>query len=184
MAKQGIEMYWTRDGSRPNGTNPPIQAAKGVFSVTVTADVNVMPTAGNFALKESLGKRKSFGIIRPSDSTSAGIFSKVVHAAGDWKASLSDADLAFYHTAAHEFGHRILGAYGGRSYSWKHKGRSGKYFQTANAGTSYPAQEEVDLMKYSEAYLPSTHQDWWDRSIAAEEDVKGLIWLLRVKFND
>jgi hypothetical protein len=37
-------------------------------------------------------------------------------------------------------------------------------------------------MKYSAANLPWTYQDMWDRAIAAEEDVKGLVWLTRVEF--
>jgi hypothetical protein len=36
MAKAGIEKYWTRDGSRTNGTNPPVNTAQGVSAVKVT----------------------------------------------------------------------------------------------------------------------------------------------------
>ena len=187
MAKQGIEMYWTRDGSRSNGTNPPVQTAKGVFSVTVKADVNVGLTAENFELKIQLDKRLAFWFIRPDSSTSAGPLSKIVHAPGDWldrTRNISYSDPDFECVAAHEFGHRILGAYGNRGYSWGHKGTSGKYSQTANPGTSYPAIGEIDLMKYSKAPLPNTYQDRWNRTIAAEEDVKALLWLARIKSND
>ena len=55
--------------------------------------------------------------------------------------------------------------------------------QFHDPGTSYPATGEVDLMKYAENNrLPSTFQDFWDRSIAAEEDVKSLLWLARMRF--
>jgi hypothetical protein len=188
MAKQGIEMYWTRDGSRANGTNPPVQTTKGVYAVRVHADVNVEPTADNFKLKTLLKAPDDDSIVRLDSSTSFWIFSKMVYKIGYWvykKRSPYRADPDFKHTAAHEFGHRILGAYGDdRTYSWAHKSTSGKIDQQSNPGTSHPASGEIDLMKYSEAALPYTFEDYWDRSIAAEEDVKSLLWLARVKFDD
>jgi hypothetical protein len=39
----------------------------------------------------------------------------------------------------------------------------------------------IDLMKYSHAYRPS---DILVRSVAAEDDVKSLLWLGRINFND
>jgi hypothetical protein len=167
--------------------NPPVTTAKGVFNVTVRADVNVEPTADDFTLKELLRKRRSLGFIRPDDSTSAGPLSKIVHDAYFWgiqlahrRYSFQDADIDFMNTAAHEFGHRILDSYGGWDYSWEHKGTSGKWIQQPNSGTSYPASGEIDLMKYAENRVPA--HDEWDRSVASEQDVKGLLWLTRVEF--
>jgi hypothetical protein len=52
--------------------------------------------------------------------------------------------------------------------------------QSPLPGTSYPATGEIDLMKYaaSRSFPPG----YLDRSIAAEEDVKSLLWLARIKF--
>jgi hypothetical protein len=184
MAKTGIEKYWSRDGSRPNGIGNGINTAQGTFNVTVKADLVGTPKAKGFALKVQLSKSKSYWFIRPDSSTSAGPLSKIVHAVGDWRGNFSGADLSFERTTAHEFGHRVLGAYGGRDYSWTHKGTSGKYTQKANSGTNYPANGEIDLMKYSEQPFQGYYQHLFGRSIAAEEDIKGLLWLARMKFND
>ncbi|MDR2924358.1 MAG: hypothetical protein LBU76_00090 [Azoarcus sp.] len=185
MAKRGIEHYWTRDGSRPGGVGAPVDTAKGAFSVTVKADVNAEPMADGFALKELLQKRREWGFIRPDDSTSAGTLSQIVHMAHFWiverRQTVFEVDAAFEHTAAHEFGHRILGAYGNRDYSWGHKGTSDKYIQKTKKGIQHPAIGEIDLMKYG--ILSASNRDYWNRSVAAEEDVKGVLWLTRVKFN-
>jgi hypothetical protein len=88
----------------------------------------------------------------------------------------------FEHTAAHEFGHRIMGAYGGRTYSWTHNQSSTELTQVPLPGTTYPANGEIDLMKYAERRVK--RQDRWDRSVASVQDVKGLLWLVRVKFQE
>ncbi|MDR2924555.1 MAG: hypothetical protein LBU76_01125, partial [Azoarcus sp.] len=184
MAKRGIERYWTRDGSRPGGIGAPVDTAKGAFSVTVKADVNAEPMADGFALKELLQKRREWGFIRPDDSTSAGTLSQIVHMAHFWiveyRLSCIEADADFEHTAAHEFGHRIMGAYGGRTYSWTHNQSSTELTQKPLPRTAHPSSGEIDLMKYAE--YRTDEQDKWQRAVASEQDVKGLLWLTRVKF--
>jgi len=73
-----------------------------------------------------------------------------------------------------------MGAYGGRKYSWTHNSSSTGLTQQPLPGTSYPSSGEIDLMQYSKA--PYSIQDRWDRSVASEQDVTGLLWLTRVKF--
>jgi hypothetical protein len=46
------------------------------------------------------------------------------------------------------------------------------------------AEQRDHFLKYSEKPFSGTYQNLWNRSVAAEEDVKGLTWLSRVKFND
>lgn len=46
-------------------------------------------------------------------------------------------------------------------------------------GNVMPAQGEIDVMKYGK-YRP----DMYTRLVAADEDVQGLIWLSRIKFDD
>jgi hypothetical protein len=183
MAKQGIEMYWTRDGSRANGTNSSVKTAKGKFKVTVIAEVNAKPQARNFPLIENLDN--SFG-----RSTSLLGFQKIYHNPG-WGHlngySGSDVDALLKHTAAHEFGHLVLNEYGKSSnpdYSWTHKGTSTEYTQKKLPGNPYPTgtADELDLMKYYSTTPPLVAEI--ARSIAATEDVKGLLWLNRIYFND
>jgi hypothetical protein len=92
----------------------------------------------------------------------------------------------FLHTAAHEFGHFILNSYGDGGliphYSWTHKGSS-TLLQNEIDGTATPRSGEIDVMHYFKHYAVN---DWdrWSRTVAAEVDAKGLIWLARVQFDD
>jgi len=45
-----------------------------------------------------------------------------------------------------------------------------------------PAGGEIDLMHYH-SDGPRNMLDYWARTVASENDVKGLLWLARVKFN-
>ena len=95
------------------------------------------------------------------------------------------ADLSFKETSAHEIGHEILSAYGGETYSYGHKGSSTVVTQTvktvANGGEAYPQQGDIDLMKY---YDGRPSRNFFNQVIASEQDVKSLVWLARLKFND
>jgi uncharacterized Zn-binding protein involved in type VI secretion len=184
MAVAGIELYWSRNGSRQNNIGAPITTAKGTYKVTVTADPSSSPKARNFPIIEKLDD--SFG-----RATSIKGFQKIYHNAGFWFHWNSDtpsglADAHFKHTAAHEFGHLILNEYGDGGipeYSWTHKGSS-TLFQNTIPNTPYPRTGEVDVMKYFSdgPWNEIDYNDYYDRSVIAEEDVKGMIWLTRVKF--
>lgn len=193
LAKQGIEHYWSRDGSRTLGVAAPINTAKGIYKVSVKAAVNVEPKAKNFPLTENLtpdGGR----------ATSFSIFKNIHHNHGYWfyilaafpplsrqLETVSRARQDFMQTTAHEFGHLILNEYGGGlipGYSWKHKDTS-TLWQTPESNHDLHKTGEVDLMHYFTddiSRLPD--QDKWDRTAAAEQDVKSLIWLSRVKIDD
>lgn len=181
MAKKGLEHYWSRDGSRPGGIGGPITTAKGNFQVKVTADVNKAPKTVNFPIIESL--EPDFG-----RSTSLVLFRKLIHSLGFWlknKYSPTQADEHFMHTAAHEVGHLILNEYGGGlipAYSWTHKSTSTLITQKDLPNHPVPTSGEVDVMKY-DSDISYNYPDLYSRSVIAEQDVKGLIWLARVKFN-
>ena len=51
----------------------------------------------------------------------------------------------------------------------------------SDGGVSYPASGEIDLMKY---YNGSRPTNFFLRSVASETDVKSLLWLARVEFDD
>lgn len=186
MAKAGIEHYWSRDGSRAQGIGAPIQTTKGTYKVTVVAELNGKPSAKKFPLIESLDA--DFG-----RSTSFAMFKKVYHNQGFWSAANYPATFAdgdFAHTAAHELGHLILNEYGDGglipNYSWSHKETSTVLTQSPVDNHPIPGSGELDLMHYHSDYPrgPRGYQDYWNRSVASEQDVKGLLWLSRVKFND
>lgn len=183
MAKQGIECYWSRDGRRGNNVDLPVTTSRGTFRVAVIAEVSAKPSAKDFPLIELLDS--DFG-----RSTSFAMFKKIYHNAGfwtsmGWPASAADDDFA--HTSAHEFGHLVLNDYGDEglipNYSWSHKSSSTVLTQSPVESHPVPARGEIDLMHYHSNSPPSM-PDYWARSIASEQDVKGLIWLSRVKFND
>ncbi|ABQ06273.1 hypothetical protein [Flavobacterium johnsoniae] len=111
----------------------------------------------------------------------------------------------FKETAAHELGHEFLQAYAGTAFSWQHKGSSyylpqdtkpikgdetfwGKMTHMdempETSGEYYPKNGEIDLMKYynttDKAGKFVAGADL-KRTIAAEKDVLGLIWLTKLK---
>jgi hypothetical protein len=181
-AVNGINKYWTRDGSRPGNIGSPIQTAKGAFAVTVTATANVEPKAGNFRLIELYKAHKDLGNM--DRSTSLWPLRKIYRLSLLWPAASTGADIDFENTAAHEFGHLILNEYAAGSspdYSWSHKGSSTVVSQETLPHSQYPLTGEIDVMKY---YNPPRPVDYYARSVVAEEDVKGLLWLARVKFDD
>jgi uncharacterized Zn-binding protein involved in type VI secretion len=189
-AKEGIELYWSRNGSRGGGIAEGITTSKGLYKVTVKTEINVEPKAGNFPLIDSLSA--DFG-----RSTSLAIARKVYHNAGyayesyvvQRRRSPEFAkDIAreeFKETSAHEFGHLILNEYGGGiipGYSWTHKETS-TLMQNPKDNHPTPNAGEVDVMHYFSSYTQSS-ADLQKRMAASEQDVKSLLWLARVEFDD
>jgi uncharacterized Zn-binding protein involved in type VI secretion len=189
-AKEGIELYWSRNGSRGAGIASGITTSKGVYKVAVKAEINAAPKAGNFPLIDSLSA--DFG-----RSTSLAIARKVYHNAGyaynqlvtrqGMSASYATtfAKEEFKETSAHEFGHLILNEYGGGlipTYSWTHKDSS-TLMQNPKGNHPTPKSGEVDVMHYFSSYTSSA-SELQSRMAASEQDVKSLLWLARVEFDD
>ncbi|KOY02038.1 hypothetical protein AM274_12720 [Pseudomonas nunensis] len=188
FAKEGIERYWSRDGSRGQGISSGITTGKGVYKVKVKADVNAQPAAGNFPLVDNLSKEGG-------RSTSLALFRKIHHNMGMYYAAAVNSGLSgiasatstanddFKYTAAHEFGHFILNEYGGGvipMYSWTHKDSS-TLGQSIKPDHPEPTSGEIDVMNYYSGYRSV---DFFSRVAAAEQDVKSLLWLARVEFDD
>jgi hypothetical protein len=192
LAKAGIEKYWTRDGSRFGGTDV-INTTKGSFAATAKADVNIKPKARGFELVEKFG---AYG-----RSTSVIGFAAIYHNAEYWasfgsgrKFSPNQADEHFKLTSAHEFGHIILNDYGDDGstfpkHSSTHKGTSTYLQNRFETGFQIPRSGEIDVMHYyskddDPINLNHGWPEYFDRSIVSEGDVKGLLWLSRVVFDD
>jgi hypothetical protein len=93
--------------------------------------------------------------------------------------SESSENLEFRFTTAHEIGHTILKAYGGTFYSYGHKGSVNTITQNRKSSApSYPSSGEIDIMPY---YPYSPPQTAYNRYVAAETDVLGLLWLTKLK---
>jgi uncharacterized Zn-binding protein involved in type VI secretion len=186
QAKRGIEHYWSRNGTRTQGIASGINTSNGLYRCTVQADINAKPSAKNFPLTENL-------TVDGGRSTSLGGFRVIHHNFGYWSVRRYPtffADEEFMHTAAHEFGHLVLNEYGDGGliphYSWSHKDTSTVLTQNRKDNHYISATGELDVMHYftEDPVGEAAWLDFWDRSSISEQDVKGLLWLSRVEFND
>ncbi|MFZ4861158.1 hypothetical protein ACL9RF_03150 [Sphingobacterium sp. Mn56C] len=92
---------------------------------------------------------------------------------------LQDEDQIFKQTAAHEVGHQIIESFGGTEYSASHKGSSTTDEQIVKPDApDYPLEGEIDVMRY---YQNDPVISDLKRSVAAEKDVLGLLWLTKLK---
>lgn len=90
----------------------------------------------------------------------------------------------FMHTAAHEIGHEILQAFGGKNeYSYVHKNTSTLLTQEVKKTSTLPSSGEIDLMKYysDDYYIYRATNNYYFRNIADEKDVLGLLWCSKIE---
>ncbi|MCF2531010.1 helix-hairpin-helix domain-containing protein [Yinghuangia soli] len=163
----GIGKYWSRQ----------VTYAGSTYTVQVTANQrNYAAEDLDLYIETGSGYRRSHnsGIIDASIFYNKGFF-------GGMNAN---ADRDYEITAAHEFGHAILEAWGGKALSWGHKGtvnanpfKFWNFQDPSPSATAYPATGEIDLMKY---YTGSEPADYATRVIAAEDDVLRLIGVTSV----
>lgn len=178
LAKQGIEKYWSRTGSRA------VNSPEGKFDVNVKVEF-AEPSAPDFDLERSydadFGRSTSFWGFK-SVIYNYGHHHKINRRLG--KAVVQqETDENFKETAAHEIGHLILNNYGGRlDYSWSHKGSSTVLTQSTLDHQSLPPTGEIDIMKYYE-YNTNPAKNG-ARIVAAENDVLSLFWLCGIEFGD
>jgi len=199
LALDGLGKYWSRDSRN----NLSISSPFGTYTVSTRPRVATEKAMDDIDLEYNTngdwGRSSNPGRVRGFFSFIANIFipERSIYNAGwirfeaqspdsGWRyQNLADEDEAFKETSAHEFGHEILSAYGGENYSYGHRGTSTVITQTTldttHGGVSYPASGEIDLMKYYNGSRPS---DFYSRVVACEVDVKSLIWLARVEFDD
>ena len=87
-------------------------------------------------------------------------------------------DVIFKFTTAHEIGHEILKAFGDVYYSYGHKGSVNTVTQEIkNNAPEYPSTGEIDIIPY---YPSSPPVSIYNRTVALERDVLGLIWLTKI----
>ncbi|EBD9555977.1 PAAR domain-containing protein [Salmonella enterica] len=181
LTKNGVEFYWSRNGSRGGGIGDGIVTAQGSFKVNVKADMNIEPFMRPFDLISSLDSDFQASVSLRWNEKIYHNYGDSYKETGDELLALLDANNRYKWDSAHEMGHKVLDEYGAGSspdYSWTHKGTS-TLSQERIPGSVMPAQGEIDVMKYG-----LYRADMYTRLVAATEDVQGLIWLSRVKFND
>jgi len=86
-----------------------------------------------------------------------------------------DADAMLKRTSGHEFGHAVLTDALNKDYSWGHEGTSTPFGSTYEKAPPYPAQGEINLMQYYNKNPQVYLDQYLNRSIASENDVKALI---------
>ena len=172
----GMNKYWSRNSTTHRLINPSITihgATYEVFTNTVITDKNALPQAKiAFNTNNEWGRSNSFPIFRK-------VFYNVGYLDDDIKwyyESEADADDTFKETFAHEMGHSIVWDYRGRSESLTHEGSS-TTSQKPNNSYNYPSTGELDLNKYS----GTSTTDFYERVVANEVDVKGLLWVSRLE---
>ena len=167
LVLSGIGKYWSRS----------VTAAGDVYAVTTTAHQR---SAASVDLDLYVETDADYRRSHNSEIIDGSIFYNQGHYGG----ANANADRDFEETAAHEFGHSILWAVGGKNLSWGHKGtvndsllKFWKFQDPSPSATKYPTAGEIDLMKY---YTDSQPGDFYSRVIAASEDVLRLIGLSSV----
>lgn len=191
MALEGINKHWSRHAGNIGGG---VQIGEDFYEVFVNAEQNekgmVAPRIIYFTNSENSNfnrshnwflSRKLFykvGYTYYNNWKKYPINSELYKAKG-WKYTYEiNALLDFQETSAHEIGHKLLEDYGGKTYSYKHKGSS-TWGQSPLKGTTYPTTGEIDLMKYvDEDFLP---KDFYERVVLSKEDVIGILWLSKIK---
>ncbi|MFD2907373.1 hypothetical protein ACFSX9_01355 [Flavobacterium ardleyense] len=196
LALSGIDTYWSRTKSNnAKNKNGGVLINENVYEVFVQSisDENGMPapeltywtnTKLSF-LQELFGASRSRNwILSRKLFYIEGYYHEngYDHSNDDWL--FIDSDYAmkeFVETAAHELGHEILKEYISFGKSITHKGSS-TVTQKPNGTYSYvdDKEGEIDIMKYTKL---SNHRppNYYDRIIADEKDVLGLLWCSKLK---
>ena len=193
LALSGLEKYWSRNSS--NGLS--ISTASGNYTVDVKPisvtekamdDINV-----KYNTNAEWGRSSNPGSVRDPSSFFGNFVPEritynvgwIEYDSGWYYVMPATEDKDFEETSAHEIGHEILSAYGKSPYSYGHKGSSTLVTQKtkplSEGGISYPSSGEIDLMKYYNGTRPN---NFFSRVVASEVDVKSLLWLARVEFDD
>ncbi|NJM78852.1 MAG: hypothetical protein HC854_03090 [Flavobacterium sp.] len=180
MTLEGLNIYWSRNKTRlalvPSSDFVTIN--KQQYLVTVNAinssqdamdDINLIYNS-TADWKRSSNPGSVTGVL----SFFANIFvpERVV-----FNAQQRDEERDFKLTSAHEIGHEIIKAFGGDEYSYSHQGSSTLLTQQQKENP-LPSTGENNLMEYySDAYYD------YDRTLATEKDVLGLLWcsILKIK---
>ncbi len=164
LALDGVNLHWSRKITHYLSPND------DYYSVSTTAVNNIKPMSRSFSIYiDETGNSRSntilYNIYYDTSTT-----------------NLSDRDIFFRHTAAHEIGHLILyRAYtkevNGQKISQTHKGTSTYITQDTLADSPSYTKTISDLMWYYGTQVELQYAK------AGKEDVRGAIYLAQLQFN-
>lgn len=180
LAIDGMNYYWSRNNNHPTGKNVLINGKAFQVSVnTMHSNLMSLPAMPLIFTTNWIPSRSCNWEISRVTYYITGYVKFQSFSSSTWEYwNKKISDQRFKHTFAHEMGHELLLAYGGQIYSKKHKGSSTLFTQTAMEGTTYPRTGEIDLMKYADENSRSSRiSQFSERSVAAMEDVLGLIYI-------
>ena len=177
LIRESITRYWSRNSSTltskiSNSIGINIFGSKyEVFTTCKITDTNSLPTL-NIKFNTNRGSARS----RNWEGSRIVFYNMgyIKYESGWSYITKASANRSFKKTFAHELGHEILLAYGGHSYSKEHKGSSSLITQKPNASYQHIGKE-YDLMQYDSAKTNPT--DIYDKLVASDKDVRGLLWL-------
>lgn len=175
MGLLGLEKYWGRNKTRTIGNSLNINGNEyEVFIKPLNTEENSMPSLRIYASTKKYGRSRNWILSR-----------KLFYNSGYYP-SIQEDDEDYSHTAAHEIGHEILQCFGGKlDYSYVHKDSSTLLTQKVVDESVFPISGEIDLMKYysDDSYYTRLSNNFFERNVAAETDVKGLLWcsILKIK---
>lgn len=180
LVKQSVSRYWSRNSSTLTGKqNHPIDIDVNgdkyeVFTTCEISKNNTLPELNvKFNTNTNIARSRNWEGSRIAFYNAGYLkFGK-----DSWSYyDQATASKVFKRVFAHELGHEILLAYGGQTYSKKHK-NSSTALQSANSNYKFVGKE-YDLMKYSQQDNPL---DYYNKVVASAEDVLSFIWLSRIQ---
>ena len=189
LALEGISYHWGRNRNHAVAQNVKINSEKyEVFVNPINTqnkamdDVSLIYNTNNDWMRSG-----NPGTVTGIISAVGNIFSReavcynvgYIKDSNGWKYRYEQyEDVNFKLTAAHEIGHEILKAFGDVYYSYGHKGSVNTVTQEIkNNAPEYPSTGEIDIIPY---YPSSPPVSIYNRTVALERDVLGLIWLTKI----
>ncbi|WP_261510981.1 hypothetical protein [Chryseobacterium paludis] len=177
MSLDGIHLYWSRMKSRSKISTDIVTISGKEYKVEVKGINTQEKSIDEVALVYN-GSDKWLRSSNPgSVSGLLSFFGQIAPQRVVYNAKQNNEERDFILTSAHEIGHEIVKEFGGDKYSYGHEGSSNPILQTAHTNL-LPTSGEVNVMEYySDAYYD------YDRTIASEKDVLGLLWCSKLKIN-
>jgi hypothetical protein len=182
LLQSGVQRYWSRRRGQPlagGGTaNRSVAIGGHATSVTTEADLR-----DSDAIEVDLFWVEPSRYMRSMNSTLA--VASIYYNAG-WLPNGNRADRDFEAIAGHEIGHSILREADSFMHSVTHKGSTRLTQSVVASQPGHPlAPAEIDLMQYydrSKNVKGNRPADYYDRLVAAEEDVAALLAIPRLRF--
>ena len=174
MTLEGLNTYWSRNKKR-SALNPQTDFVI-INNEAYVVNVNPVNTTTNSMDDIDLVYNSKSNWVRSSNPGSVkGVLSFfaniIIPERVVFNAQQRNEERDFKLTSAHEIGHEIIKSFGGEAYSYAHEGSSTLLTQKQKENLRPTESKENNLMEYySDDYYD------YDRTLASEKDVLGLLW--------